>query len=201
MEQATFGRVFQSTAIGDGELGMASWAMTSFFSPRGFGLGHRDCTRRLLYGMIVYTAGGTRRRVDKHEAWRSRRRRKVGPRSGGERSRCEASEGRGEKGRAGVEQPGARKGVLAAGRRLRAAGRWLLAVAVGCWLLAGWLLASCSRAAGRPLAASSRGLLRASKPKAAAGPRATRRKKREITPQPYASPYPHPVQQSRSLLQ
>ena len=112
--------------------------MTSFFSPRGFGLGHRDCTRRLLYGMIVYTAGGTRRRADKHEAWRSRRWRKVGPRpsSGGERSRCEASEGRGEKGRAGVEQPGARKGVLAAGRRLRAAGCWLLAVAVGCWLLA-----------------------------------------------------------------
>ena len=107
--------------------------MTSFFSPRGFGLGHRDCTRRLLYGMIVYTAGGTRRRADKHEAWRSRRWRKVGPRpsSGGERSRCEASEGRGEKGRAGVEQPGARKGVLAAGRRLRAAGCWLLLLAVG----------------------------------------------------------------------
>ena len=38
--------------------------MTSFFPPRGFGLGHRDCTRRLLYGMIVYTAGGTRRRAD-----------------------------------------------------------------------------------------------------------------------------------------
>ena len=128
--------------------GMASWAMTSFFSPRGFGLGHRDCTRRLLYGMIVYTAGGTRRRADKREAWRNRRWRKVGPRprSGGERSRCEASEGRGEKGRAGVEQPGARKGVLAAGRRLRAAGCWLLAVAVGCWRVGCW------RAAAAPLA-------------------------------------------------
>ena len=97
------------------------------------------------------TAGGRSGRPAaeaKHEAWRGRRRRKVGPRprSGGERSRCEASEGRGEKGRAGVEQPGARKGVLAAGRRLRAAGCWLLAVAVGCWRVGCW------RAAAAPLA-------------------------------------------------
>ena len=63
----------------------------------------------------------------------------------------------------------------------------------------GWRAAAAPLADRWPLPAV--GCCERAKPKAAAGPRATRRKKRKITPQPYASLHPHPVQQSRSLLQ
>ena len=109
--------------------------MTSFFSLRGFGLGHRDCTRRLLYGMIVYTAGGTRRRADTHEAWRSRRWRKV--------DHDQAAVARGavaRRAKGGERRDAQAWSSLARGKEcwrrdvgcaLLAAGCWLLLLAVG----------------------------------------------------------------------
>ena len=188
--------MFQSTAIGDGELGN-----DLLFFPAGFWVGsprlypaaslrhdrlHRgrhEATRRHARG--VAQSALEESRTTTKQRWRE-----------------EPLRGERREGREGTRRRGAAwREERSVGGGTSAARCWLLAVGCCCWLLAGWLLASCSRAAGRPLAASSRGLLRASKPKAAAGPRATRRKKRKITPQPYASLHPHPVQQSRSLLQ